>query len=139
MRGGTYTLILKLNEKAKIEVGKLGILEFKKGYYAYTGSALGRAGFKRIARHFDVASGRKEKKRWHIDYLLPYSEIVEVLKLEDSTGKRECEIASQIGRSFKAVKDFGSTDCNCEAHLHYSPGKKIFKIAEAIYPSHRRR
>ena len=63
MEKGVYVLIIHLSQERDIVVGKLGELSFKKGYYAYVGSALG--GLEgRIKRHF-----RKEKKaHWHIDY-----------------------------------------------------------------------
>lgn len=122
MKEGTYTLILRLTRNVRLDVGKLGPVMLKKGYYSYTGSALGKAGFKRVSRYFEIASGRRKVKQWHIDYLLPFSEILEVIRIEDSR-KMECRIASEIKKEFKAIKGFGSTDCKCEAHLHYSPDK----------------
>lgn len=138
MKSGLYTLIIKLEKQVEIEVGKLGILELKKGYYAYTGSALGRAGFKRINRHLNI--DKKKKKRWHIDYLLEHSEVVEVFKLECGERGKECEMAAEIGRKFEAIKAFGSSDCKCKAHLHYSPSLELLRrfIAE-LFDSNQKR
>ena len=62
---GTYVLLIELATAATIQVGRLGMLAFAKGYYAYVGSALGGLE-QRIDRHL-----RTEKKLfWHIDYLL---------------------------------------------------------------------
>ena len=37
---GIYVLIIELPKSADIRVGKLGIIKFQKGFYAYAGSAL---------------------------------------------------------------------------------------------------
>lgn len=76
---GTYTLIMKLNGQLRLKVGAIGEVFFDEGYYAYTGSALGNAGFARVRRHKEVVSGKNKTKQWHIDYLLPYVEIVEIV------------------------------------------------------------
>ncbi|TAN39270.1 MAG: GIY-YIG nuclease family protein, partial [Candidatus Methanoperedens sp.] len=73
---GVYILNLKIDKDIVIRVGKLGNIRFKKGYYAYIGSALGTGGFKRVTRHFNIASGKNMTRKWHIDYLLPHSEVV---------------------------------------------------------------
>jgi hypothetical protein len=38
---GTYALILYCHRTRRLEVGKLGVFEFRKGWYAYIGSAFG--------------------------------------------------------------------------------------------------
>jgi len=43
---GSYILLIKLDEDKDIQIGKLGNISFKKGYYAYVGSALNG-----LARH----------------------------------------------------------------------------------------
>ncbi len=135
MKSGIYTLIIKLNKQAEIKVGKLGIVGFKRGYYAYTGSALGKAGFKRIDRHLNID---KKNKRWHIDHLLQHSEVVQIFKLESREKNRECEIAGEIGSHFEAIKGFGSTDCRCKAHLHYSPSLELLeKFIADVYSQKR--
>ena len=62
---GSYIILIELPRGQRITVGKLGIIAFPPGFYAYVGSA--RGGFKaRIGYHLR----RKENPRWHIDYLL---------------------------------------------------------------------
>ncbi len=116
---GVYVLILRLDDDTGISAGKLGELYLKKGYYAYVGSALGTGGFKRVARHFNVASGRNRTRKWHIDYLLPHSRaICAVLFPTDEA--IECTIAKMLGRFFLKIPGFGCTDCACSTHLFFS-------------------
>lgn len=117
--GGTYVLVLRLDEDATIGVGKLGEFVFSAGYYLYVGSARGSGGLSaRIERH-----KRADKKvHWHIDHLLPPASIVEVWWIE-SPRRLECKVAEAI-RAFPDVSvpapGFGSSDCGCSAHLFYS-------------------
>lgn len=37
---GCYCLIINLENPSKIKIGKLGRVDFKKGYYVYVGSAM---------------------------------------------------------------------------------------------------
>ncbi len=135
---GVYFLILRLNENKVIQVGKLGECKFKKGYYAYAGSALGKGGFKRVTRHCNVASGKNNVRKWHIDYLLPHSEVLcAVLLLTDEA--LECTVAKRLGEFLNGFPEFGCTDCDCFTHLFFSekyPEGDIIKacnnLAESI-------
>jgi Uri superfamily endonuclease len=129
---GTYVLIIENNADTKIEIGKIGLIAFRKGFYAYVGSAL--AGLEqRIGRHLrDV--GNNKKLHWHIDYLLanPTVEIKEVICVE--TGARnECEIAVHINQHLVAIAHFGCTDCSCTSHLFFSTN--VAKLKEHVYDS----
>ena len=111
---GTYVLIIELRVDTKIRIGKLGIIQLQKGFYAYIGSALNGLNA-RIERHI-----RKEKKfHWHIDYLLDKAKIKEIIYAETNE-KKECDIAKMLERNFKSIKNFGSSDCRCESHLFFS-------------------
>lgn len=120
-RKGVYVLILKLNQESDIQIGKLGKLHFRKGFYAYTGSALGTGGFKRVERHFNVSTGKNPTRKWHIDYLLPKSKIINAILLptEDAI---ECKLARGLRKisGISLIQGFGCTDCTCETHLIYS-------------------
>lgn len=109
---GCYILILYLDEDERIEVGKIGVLFFKKGYYIYIGSAAKNLS-SRIDRH------RRLRKRafWHIDYLRERTDYVTALHIR--TGEDlECLIAQDIKLiSDWTIPNFGSSDCNCESHL----------------------
>ena len=116
----TYCLLIKLNQNSTIKIGKLGELDFKKGYYVYVGSALNSIDG-RIKRHLS-----KEKKIfWHIDYLLaaPGSKVNEVI-LERSSKKWECNIAMEISKKGLQVNKFGCSDCKCNSHLFYFESNK---------------
>ncbi len=111
----TYCIIINLIDDSKIQIGKLGNIEFKKGYYIYVGSALNSIKG-RIERHL-----RNEKKLfWHIDYLLnsPNSRIKDVI-FEKSNDKWECEIVEEIAENGTPVNKFGCSDCKCKSHLFY--------------------
>ena len=116
----TYWLIIQLNNSSTIKVGKLGEMDFKKGYYVYVGSALNSID-SRVRRHLS-----KEKKLfWHIDYLLnsPNSNVEEVI-LERSPEKWECNVAVEISKKGISTDRFGCSDCKCSSHLFYFESKK---------------
>lgn len=106
-----YFVIFRLEEDKKIRVGKLGEIDFRKGYYVYVGSAK-RGLNKRIRRHM-----KKEKRmRWHVDYLSVEAEFVDAFKV----GVSECELAKLAASLMEGIKDFGCSDCKCKSHLFYS-------------------
>jgi len=118
---GIYTLILSLRKSTSQEVGRLGILHLKGGYYAYTGSARGSGGFKRINRHLNVLHGRNMTRKWHIDHLLPITSFRCVVA-SSTDQDLECAVAKGIGLACEPVPGFGCTDCSCTSHLHFSSG-----------------
>lgn len=120
---GSYVLIIEMKENKKICIGKREY-EFKKGFYAYVGSALNSLE-KRIERHLK----KHKKMRWHIDYLLKHAEIKKIYYKEGNK-KEECDIANRFS-SLRPIKKFGSSDCKCISHLFYSKDcKEIEKILE---------
>jgi endonuclease-3 len=119
MEPGIYTLLLKLDGSLKISVGALGRISFVEGYYAYTGSARGPGGLKRVERHLEVLSGARSTRRWHIDYLLPHVRFQEAI-VTPTAQDLECRIACRIGEHLLRIPKFGCTDCCCISHLHYS-------------------
>ncbi len=111
---GSYVLVIEVLDDLEIEVGRLGRIDFGKGFYMYVGSAMNNLE-KRIRRHL-----REEKKRfWHIDYLLEHAEIKEVVCFE-SEKKQECVLAEYLKESFDSIKGFGCSDCSCKSHLFFS-------------------
>lgn len=120
---GTYTLIMQLKNEMRLKVGALGEVFFDEGYYAYTGSAL--AGFSRVGRHKDVSTGKNRTRQWHIDYLLPYVEIVDTI----TSPRPECTVASEIDKRLARVPHFGCSDCRCPTHLHYAESLEAMKKA----------
>ena len=121
---GTYALLLVANRSTELNVGRLGTLVVKPGFYAYAGSALGPGGLAaRIACHL-----RNEKKRhWHIDYLGTVAQAVEIWWVEGED-EHECHWVRAFGRMRGAsvpLAKFGASDCEsgCPAHLHRFPGQ----------------
>lgn len=125
---GGYILLLRLKKDSEIRIGRLGMIRFDSGYYAYIGSAMGGLR-QRISRHL-----RNEKQlHWHIDYLLKKVRVENVIICQ-SEEKKECNIASEVGKEYKVINKFGSSDCKCPGHLYYSPfdfGKKIMSKLES--------
>lgn len=121
---GIYTLIIFLSRETRLKVGKLGMQKFPKGYYTYTGSALGKGAStlkRRVSRHL-----RKGKRNlWHVDFLLANENATVTAVVAAQTSEEfECKMNRYIKREGKAkipVKGFGSSDCkeNCESHLLY--------------------
>lgn len=116
---GIYVLVLWLNNDLEVTIGKLGKFHFKTGYYYYVGSAHGTGGFKRVTRHFNVASGKNSTRKWHIDYLLPHSEVICAL-LFPTDGTLECKVAGIMEKFSEIISCFGCSDCRCETHLFLS-------------------
>jgi len=121
---GAYTLIIFVQSTISLKIGGLGEKRIERGYYAYTGSALGSGSSNlagRISRHLR----KSKKKRWHIDYLLCSEDVEVKAVLAMITEKRmECKINQQLMRSLNPnvpISNFGSSDCvkGCKSHLLY--------------------
>ncbi|OPY72595.1 MAG: Sugar fermentation stimulation protein A [Syntrophorhabdus sp. PtaU1.Bin058] len=109
---GSYIVILYLDRDARIEIGELGTIPFRKGYYLYTGSAK-RGLTKRIERHQRL----RKNLFWHIDYLRGKTSFCKALPVRTSEDL-ECAIAADLRKIADwSVKGFGSSDCRCESHL----------------------
>ena len=102
-----------MEEDTDVNVGALGRLTFKKGLYAYVGSAQNNLE-QRVKRHL-----RKSKRKfWHVDYLLDdeAAKVVEVFQRQADKAE-ECRIAGVIGERGVPIDGFGSSDCSCRSHL----------------------
>ena len=132
--GGTYTLLFELLEPATLEVGALGEHRFPAGWYAYTGSALGAGGFARVDRHYELDAGERETRHWHVDYLLghPGTEMRGDVRSPDAD--IECAVARRLPDG--PVGAFGASDCDCDAHLAYSPERD--QLRASVVDTHRR-
>ena len=122
---GSYVLLIELEKDSTITIGKLGKIFFKKGFYAYVGSALNGLE-QRIQRH----KSSDKKMHWHIDYLLKYAEIKDAFYRE-SNKKEECQIANKFGK-LETISGFGCSDCNCKSHLFYGSENDILQIINGI-------
>jgi len=118
---GIYVLIIRCDKEQSIEVGALGKVSFKPGFYAYIGSAMnGLEG--RIKRHLSPPG--KKKRHWHIDYLLEKGKVVDVF-FKVIGKKNECEVANKLKNSREGIPGFGCSDCKCKSHLIFSKRKKV--------------
>ena len=131
--GGTYTLVVAVEETTDIEVGALGIDRFETGWYAYVGSAVGPGGFARVGRHRELASGERDTRHWHIDYLLSDGNvnIETVVTIEEVDA--ECSVARAL--CGEPVPAFGCSDCACESHLYFSASRS--SLLAAVEDAHR--
>lgn len=122
-------MIIHSQIKQKIKIGKIGSINFKKGYYVYIGSAMNSLE-SRIRRHLSD----EKKLHWHIDYLLEKSEITDVIYNENK--KVECELSQYMAQKTDGVKDFGCSDCECESHLYYFKNRnEAIECVENAYDS----
>jgi len=109
---GSYLIILALAEDAQVNVGKLGTIFFRKGFYVYVGSAMANL-TKRMERH----KRQRKTVHWHIDFLRDSADFLYSLAIR-SSDRLECEIANSLSEIAQwSVKGFGSSDCSCTTHL----------------------
>ncbi len=128
---GSYIIILYVKKAIIVNIGKIGRIDFKKGYYLYVGSAKTNLA-KRIERH----KRRKKKIFWHIDYLRDKAEFYASIPIL-SIVHLECHIADRLkGIADWTIDRFGSSDCSCETHLfgmHEDPLKSSAFIDALLY------
>jgi len=109
---GSYLLILNLRGNRKIDVGKLGKVRFRKGFYIYVGSAMANLS-RRMERHRHL----RKQHHWHVDELRAIGEFHSILAIRSSE-RLECEVARGMSQIAEwSIPGFGSTDCSCETHL----------------------
>ena len=120
---GTYLLLLECSNEAELSIGKLGNMLTKPGYYLYVGSAFGPGGIQaRINHHMRIAV----RPHWHIDYLRNFAGLVHTWCVYGS--RYEHEWAHSLMQSEAAtvpLEGFGSSDCDCAAHLFYFRRKPV--------------
>jgi Uri superfamily endonuclease len=123
---GAYLLVLELRNDASIQVGKHGVVDFQKGWYVYVGSALNGLE-QRIQRHLQ----KQKKIHWHIDYLLPFTEVVDIF-YKENVRRDECRIARMFDRNISDVSGFGCSDCTCSSHLYTGSFQDIRRIIDSL-------
>jgi len=72
---GTYALVLSCTSNARIQIGRLGMMQLQPGYYFCLGSALGPGGLRAGIAHHQKPSLRPH---WHIDYLRAHTQICHI-------------------------------------------------------------
>jgi Uri superfamily endonuclease len=123
---GNYILLINLENDKSIQIGKLGNISFKKGFYSYIGSA--QNGLEqRINRHL-----RSNKKfHWHIDYFLKYAKIEEFYSKVNNQNE-ECINSNKFNEYFLSITKFGCSDCNCKSHLFYGSKNELKKMIYSL-------
>ena len=120
MQPGTYTLLVELAAPATVEFGARGEYDLDAGWYAYTGSAFGAGGLKRVERHQRLARGESDARHWHADYLLGHPKShIEAVYITENEGI-ECETARALNEAETPVDGLDASDCKCATHLAYS-------------------
>jgi Uri superfamily endonuclease len=115
---GTYTLILSSAVAKPVNIGKLGTLFVKPGFFVYVGSAFGPGGLKaRIKHHINHSS----RPHWHLDYLSPALKLCEIWYTYDQMRREHqwATIHSQAKKASVPLPGFGSSDCRCLSHLFF--------------------
>jgi len=137
MEGGVYTLIIRVNRRSEISIGRLGKVSFRPGYYLYTGSALeGMAA--RLRRHLS----QTKQLHWHIDYLLSsHNAKVSVVVQAPTKRNLECQVNQRLDETFRTsirVGKFGSSDCDsgCGSHLLFLGDRDLPGIVEGVRESY---
>ena len=115
---GTYALVLTSHKTSLVGIGSLGTLELQPGFYVYVGSAFGAGGLAaRIGHHTQIAA----RPHWHIDYLRAACDLIEIW-FTTETARREhswAEAVAQLPGAEVPMPGFGSSDCQCAAHLFW--------------------
>lgn len=123
---GSYLIIAEMDANKRVPIGKLGEVEFNKGFYVYVGSALNGLE-QRIQRHL-----RENKKtHWHIDYLLKHATVTDVFYKEDNV-REECIIAKKFEGALPSILGFGCSDCKCKSHLFYGTHNGIKQVIDRL-------
>lgn len=115
---GTYVLILRLPDSARLTIGKLGTFDFTAGYYAYVGSAFGSGGLRgRLKHHLAPA----KRCHWHIDYLRQAAAIHDVWYAVDERVYEHqwADALRALPGAAIPIPRFGASDCKCVSHLIY--------------------
>lgn len=117
---GTYALVLSAMAEAVVQIGRLGVLQVRPGYYVYVGSAHGPGGVRaRVAHHCRQAL----RPHWHIDYLRLVLPLTAIWYTYDAQA-REHQWAAVVQCTRGAaipLRRFGASDCACASHLFYFP------------------
>src|SRR3569833_386972 len=140
----TYALLLRLDRRRRLKIGRFGTFSFKRGWYVYVGGAFGGGGKRRTDRHVrrlgKNQDGSIKTAKWQIDYFREAAEIEEIW-YASAYRHLEHDWACAIERMDGAevpVPLFGASDCigmtGCAAHFFYfaePPTTAAFRAARA--------
>lgn len=113
---GTYALILESPSEQLVQIGKLGRLNVRPGFYVYVGSAFGPGGLRaRIVHHVSIS----QRPHWHINYLRSCLQLKAVWFTYDAERQehRWADIFGSLRGATIPMTGFGASDCGCKSHL----------------------
>lgn len=129
---GTYLLVLRMEGSGTLQVGKLGTMSLRQGYYLYVGSARGPGGLRaRLNRHL-----REEKTvHWHIDYLRQRTEVLDIWYCpgKQNLEHRTAAAVSSLEAAAPVRPGFGSSDCRCPSHLFFTLQAPDFRKFRKVF------
>ena len=132
-RTGTYALVFRCAEPGTVEIGRLGPLELRPGYYVYIGSAFGPGGIRaRIGHHMN----RSIRPHWHIDYLKTHC-VLDEIWLEYSTVRSEARWVEQMSENRHAsipLMGFGASDGRAASHLFHFRSRPTVAVLRGHRP-----
>lgn len=121
---GSYCLLIRVGKPSYLNVGSLGRVKIKVGYYVYVGSAFNSLEA-RIRRHLS----RDKRIHWHIDYLLAHENVrIDDVIFTSDERHLECLISKALENP-GSIEGFGCSDCRCKSHLHYYSDLGVAKNA----------
>lgn len=128
-RPGTYALLLGVDRRRRIGVGRLGALAAAEGCYVYTGSACGPGGLRARLRHH---LGMPQRPHWHIDYLRRIAAPLEIWYSEDPCDNEHAwaAICAALPGAAVPLRRFGASDCACGSHLFHFRTLPEFAVFE---------
>lgn len=131
---GSYALHLRIDEPARLTVGRLGTFCFPCGDYFYLGSAHGPGGLRARLRHHVWSTARP---LWHLDWLRPHTVLLGGW-FSTTAGALECAWSKALLALPGVVapaRGFGAADCRsgCVAHLVvFAPGVDCMPVGEQL-------
>ena len=128
--GGSYLLWMYLSRRQMIAIGRRGVHSFERGWYGYCGSAFGPGGLRARLRHHLRPVARCH---WHIDYLKQWARPRAVwLCRGDNLEHRWSGLLQGRPGAGLPLPGFGSSDCDCPAHLVYFRSRRQVNAGFAV-------
>lgn len=112
---GSYLLLMENLEDQNVEVGKLGKVQFKPGFYVYVGS--GMTNLEKRVKHHQL---KKKSYHYHIDYITPKVMKIKKPFLIRTNERMESELAIEVEKVCdEMIEGFGCSDTKEKSHLFY--------------------
>lgn len=124
---GSYALLLTAKgRRDRLAIGARGALSLEPGHYVYLGSAFGPGGLGARLRHH---LNEPRRLHWHIDYLRSACELQGAWLASADRDLEHAWATSLLAlpQSRLPMPGFGSSDCQCSAHLVVIPAAVSWK------------